>query len=133
MYFLICNCNLPRCRCNPNLVCCQPFHTAFGPGQQCNPLVGLSGTTPCIHLQAYSNQCQWAICLLTVPFINKVATDTIVETPKTDIDSTSACMLSMFSIESGSVARDCSCLLEIYRHHATVYLVILVSGIVIVL
>lgn len=59
--------------------------------------------------------------------------DIIVEIVKMDIDGISVCMFFMFSIESGLVVRDCFCLLEIYCYYVIVYLVIFVSGIVIVL
>ena len=49
--------------------------------QQCNPLVGPSGATSCIQLQAHNNRYQWAIGLTNIiaPFRNKVAKGTIVE------------------------------------------------------
>ena len=76
--------------------------------QQCNPVVGPSGATSCIQLQAYNNQYQRVICLTNSSIQQESGGRHHCGNPSSEY-CWYQCMLFEYSRESGSVTRDCSC------------------------
>ena len=75
---------------------------------ECNPSTGPSGTTACVPIQVYNYQHQWATCLTNSYIkqksghrhhcVNPLATYCWYQ-----------CMVEVYSRDSGSVTKDCSC------------------------